>query len=90
MGLRFEWDQFKAKENYARHGISFDSATAVFSDPFALEFRDDRKDYGEDRFVIVELAEGHVLYVAYTERDEAMRIISAWRATKHEQEAYFE
>jgi putative transcriptional regulator len=61
VGLRFEWDEFKAKENYARHGISFDLATAVFSDPFALELLDDRRDYGEDRFVIIGLAEGQLL-----------------------------
>jgi len=53
--------------------------------PFALEFLDDRQDYGEDRYVIIGMAEGQVLsFIAYTERDERVRIISARRATGDE------
>ena len=33
----FEWDQTKAAENYAKHGVSFEAAKAAFSDPFAVE-----------------------------------------------------
>jgi uncharacterized DUF497 family protein len=36
------------------------------------------------------MVEGDLLYVAYAERNEVIRIISARRATKHEQEAYFQ
>jgi len=62
----------------------------VFNDPFAIERLDDREDYGEDRFVMIGMAEGNVLlYVAYTEREERIRIISARRATHNEQEDYF-
>jgi uncharacterized DUF497 family protein len=49
LGLRFEWDLAKAARNEIDHGISFEAATLVFDDPFALEWRDDRDDYGEDR-----------------------------------------
>ena len=60
----------------------------VFKDPFAIEFLDDRQDYGEDRYVI--MAEAQVLlFVAYAEREERVRIISARRATRDEQEHYF-
>jgi len=90
MNLRFEWDKSKAKKNYAKHGVSFHMAKGVFKDPFAVEFLDDRQDYGEERFVIVGMVDGHLLYVAFTERNEVIRIISARRATKHEQEAYFQ
>ena len=90
MGLTFRWDKNKAKNNYAKHGVSFDLAKDVFKDPFAVEFLDDRQDYGEERFVIIGMAGDHLLYVAYTERNEVIRIISARRATKHEQEAYFQ
>ena len=55
-----------------------------------IELLDDREDYGEERFVIIGMAEGDVLlFVAYTEREERIRIISARRATKHEQDDYF-
>ncbi|HTC88096.1 MAG TPA: BrnT family toxin [Bryobacteraceae bacterium] len=49
------------------------------------------KDYGEERFVIIGMADGQVLlFVAYTERGERIRIISARRATEHEEDDYFE
>ncbi len=70
--------------------MSFDLATTVFKDPFAVERRDEREDYGEQRFVIIGMAEGHVLlFVAYTEREDRIRIISARRATQREQDDYF-
>lgn len=90
MNLKFEWDESKAKSNYAKHSVSFDFAKGVFGDAFAIEFLDDRKDYGEERLVLIGMVEGHVLYVAFTERNGIIRIISAREATKHEQEAYFE
>jgi len=63
----------------------------VFNDPFATERLDDRADYGEERFVIVGRVEGNVLlFVAYTEREEQIRIISARRATQYEQDDYFQ
>lgn len=72
------------------HGVSFDLAKTAFKDPFAVERLDDREDYGEERFVLIGRAEGNVvLFVAYTEREGRMRIISARRATQNEQDDYF-
>ena len=88
--LEFEWRDAKAEGNWQTHGVSFELASTVFKDPFAIEFLDDREDYGEERFVVIGMAEGKVLlFVAYTEREERIRIISARRATKHEQDHYF-
>lgn len=88
--MAFDWDDAKAAANLQAHGVSFELAKTVFKDPFAIEFLDDREDYGEDRFVIIGMAEGQVLlFVAYTERVERIRIISARRATKNEQDQYF-
>jgi len=36
----YEWDPKKADENLKRHKVSFDEATSVFTDPFALTFDD--------------------------------------------------
>jgi len=73
------------------HGVSFDLARTVFRDPFAIERLDDRADYGEERFVMIGMAEGDILlFVAYTEREERIRIISARRATQYEQDDYFQ
>ena len=87
--LAFEWDKAKAADNYTRHGVSFELAMKVFNDPFAVERIDDRQDYGEERFILIGLAEAHVLVVTYTEREERIRLISARRATRHEQDDYF-
>jgi uncharacterized DUF497 family protein len=90
MKLEFEWHDAKAEANWQAHGVSFELARTVFKDPFAVERLDDREDYGECRFVIIGMAEGHlVLFVAYTEREERIRIISARRATQDEQDDYF-
>ena len=90
MKLEFEWHRAKAEANLRTHGVSFGLAETVFKDPFAIELVDDREDYGEERFVIVGMAEGRVLlFVAYTEREGRIRIISARRATQHEQDEYF-
>ncbi len=90
MKLEFEWHKSKASANLRNHGVSFELATTVFKDPFAVERLDDREDYGEERFVIVGMAQGSVvLYVAYTEREGRIRIISARRAMQNEQDDYF-
>jgi uncharacterized DUF497 family protein len=91
MKLEFEWHTAKAEANFRRHGVSFDLAKTVFNDPFAIDFLDDREEYGEERFVMIGMAEGKVLlFVAYTEREEHVRIISARRATQYEQDEYFQ
>ena len=88
--MRFEWHDAKAKSNLERHGVSFELAKTVFGDEFAIESPDDRAEYGEDRFTVLGMAEGGVLLlVAYTERGTRIRIISARRAMKHEQDEYF-
>ena len=88
--MEFDWHDAKADANLQSHGVSFDLAMTVFRDPFAVERLDDREDYGEERFVIIGMAEGNVvLFVAYTEREERIRIISARRATQYEQDDYF-
>lgn len=88
--LQFEWDDAKAARNEAIHGVSFDAATLVFTDPFALEWLDDREDLGEDRYVVLGMADGRLLYVAYTMRGETIRIISARGAEPHERRKYHE
>ena len=92
MGLEFDWRGIgnKAARNLRDHGVSFELATTVFTDPFAIERIDDREDYGEERFVITGMAKGNILLlVVYTERQGRIRIISARRATKREQDDYF-
>jgi uncharacterized DUF497 family protein len=89
VGSEFEWDEEKAAENLRKHGVSFPQAALAFRDPLAVDLFDDREDYEEDRFLHIGSYAGQVLTVAYTERGgDRIRIISARRATKDEQEYY--
>jgi uncharacterized protein len=80
----FEWDDAKAAANVAKHGVSFEIARDVFKYPFALDWLDQREDYGELRHVTIGMVEGRLLYVAYTMRDDVIRIISARGAEPYE------
>jgi uncharacterized protein len=75
----------KNAENYAKHGIDFERACWAFRDPFAIERLDERENYGEDRVILIGMTEGVVLF----ERASRLRLISARRATKREQDDYF-
>jgi uncharacterized DUF497 family protein len=86
----FEWDEAKAADNYRNHGVTFDLAKSVFADPFAIDRVDDREDYGEDRFIILGMVDGRLLFVAYTIRNDTIRIISARGAEPHEKRKYHE
>ncbi len=89
MSPEFEWDQDKAAENLATHGVAFRKATLVFLDPLSLEEIDDRIDYGEDRYIRIGMSEGQLLMVVYTERETGkIRIISARKANQHEKKDY--
>ena len=87
---KFQWDNTKAAENYTAHGVRFEAACEVFQDPFALEWLDDREDYGEDRYIILGMVENRLLYVAYTMRGEKIRLISARGAEPQERRQYHE
>ena len=87
--MAFEWDPEKAAENLRLHGIAFEDATHIFDGP-TVEAADTREDYGEDRFLAFGVVQGIELAVVYTEREDAIRLISARRATKHERKAYWQ
>ncbi len=86
----FEWDDAKAAQNYADHGVTFETAKWVFKDAFAIGRLDDREDYGEDRYSIIGMVDGRVLYVAFTLRNGNIRIISARGAEPNERRQYHE
>ena len=56
---------------------------------FAVVWIDKQKDYNEDRVNLLGLSGREVLFVAYTERGDNIRIIMARRAEKHEQQRYY-
>ncbi len=86
--MEFQFDPAKAVGNLRKHGVSFADAEGVFMDPLALH-RLDPDAEGEERFVAIGAGSaGHLLVVVYTLRSEAIRLISARRATPTEIRAY--
>ena len=85
----FEWDDVKARGNNGKHGLTFEVASRAFFDPLKVIVDDDREDYGEDRWNCIVMVAGHVLLVCYTMRGSNVRIISARRADRDEQDTYF-
>ena len=87
--MGFEFDRNKNTENKRKHGVAFEDAQLAFNDVFALDRVDLDAGYGETRMVIIGMAKGRLLTVVYTERGERTRIITARKATKHEQRDYY-
>lgn len=87
--MDFEWDEQKAAENERKHHIDFNTAARVFLDPNWLEDYDSEHGGEEDRWIAIGLVDARLLVVVYTERHEAIRIISARKAVKNEQKAYY-
>ncbi|MBO7555581.1 MAG: BrnT family toxin [Neisseriaceae bacterium] len=85
----FEWDNDKAIANLNKHGVSFDEARTVFDDAFVIFIEDDRERYGEQRFQAIGVSQkGKLLTVGWTQRNNKMRIISAFKATKELRRLY--
>jgi hypothetical protein len=87
--MEFEWDEAKRQTNLGKRRLDFADAEIVFSGA-TFTFEDDRFEYGEDRYITLGLLNGMVIVIAHTERNEVIRIISMRKATKHEQQLYFQ
>ena len=87
----FEWDRRKAASNRAKHGISFEEAATVLGDPLGRIVDDPRHSDAEQRYVLLGNSRaGRLVTVMFTERGEAIRIISARPATRRERSDYEE
>lgn len=89
--MRFDWDPTKAALNLRKHGVSFADAISAFADPLARLYPNETPDAGEERFVLLgQSAGGLLLVVVHVEEGDAVRIISAWKATRRERRIYEE
>jgi uncharacterized DUF497 family protein len=88
--VKYEWDNGKAAENLRKHGVDFADAVAALEDPNRLEEIDDRFVYGEERVQVIGMAHNKVLFViVLLPSEDTCRIISARKATQHEQDRYY-
>lgn len=89
--MKYEWDESKHQENFKKHGVTFEEAQTIWSDPLSQEFNDDSHSEKEDRYLRVGYSiKSRVLLVVYCERDngDIVRIISARKANPSERSNY--
>jgi len=90
--LKFEWDKKKNKSNANKHGVDFEEAQTVFFDEYAIQFYDPEHSEDEDRFILLGTSfKSKTLIVChcFKEEETIIRIISARKADKSEQQAYW-
>ena len=85
--MHYDWDDEKNKANIAKHGIDFNLAEK-FDWLSAIEIQDNRKDYGEERWIALGLIENRLYVLIYVHRQSCIRIISLRKANKREREFY--
>lgn len=96
MKLLFEWDAKKAHNNHQKHGVHFDEARTIFSDPLLLTYPDELHSEKEERFISIGYSSrNRILLVVHTEHHETeigiiIRIISCRKATNKERKSYEE
>ena len=90
--IEFEWDEIKESKNKDKHGVSFEEASSVFYDDFAVQFYDkENSELEEDRFLILGISnQSRLLMICHCERqsENILRIISARKATNSERKFY--
>jgi uncharacterized protein len=90
--LRFVWDEAKNRSNLRKHHVSFQEAQTAFLDENAKMYFDPDHSESEERFILLGISfQLRVLIVChcYREKDLVVRIISARKADRREQENYW-
>ena len=91
MKVTVEWDPVKARANHRKHGVMFEEAATVFTDPLSSTIFDPLHSKAEERFIIIgQSLQRRLLVVVHTDRDDTLRIISARVANTHERKTYEE
>jgi hypothetical protein len=87
--MEFEWDDQKNNINIEKHCIDFNFAKEIFSGVW-ISKPDNRRDYGEERFIALGLLGEFVLVTVCTLRGQKIRLISTRRANAEERRIYYE
>lgn len=86
--MRLDWDDRKGALNLAKHGCDFADAVEIFQGNH-LEIRDERRDYGEPRFIVMGYIKNRAMVAVYTCRGTGtIRIISLRKANSREKESF--
>ena len=85
----YEWNETKNNSNLEKHGLDFNLAIEVFSDPNGITHLNRNID-GEERSQIIGKLQNEIIivFVVFTQRKQKIRIISARKANKKERQIY--
>ena len=84
--MRFEFDLKKNKLNGEKHGIDFEKAQLLWTDPDRIQIP--AKTVDEPRFMVIGKIDGKHWSAILTFREDNIRIISVRRSRKEEIEIY--
>jgi hypothetical protein len=85
--VQFEWDEHKNRLNIEKHGIALSDSWQIFERPLLIRL-DERKDYGEPRWIALGDLDGTVVVLVFTRRGDTIRAISIRKGNKHERQIY--
>jgi len=88
MKKEFTWNEKKNRKNQRKHGVSFEEAIEVFYDPKNLEMYDWTHSFFEDRWKMIGFSGTAILTVFFSERNKVIKIFSARKSAKIEEEEY--
>ncbi|MDD5206787.1 MAG: BrnT family toxin [Desulfobacterales bacterium] len=84
--MEFEWDPNKNRQNFAKHGIAFETAISLWNDLDRVEIL---APYPlENRYVLIAKIDNQLWSAVYTLREGAIRMISVRRSRKQEKSLY--
>lgn len=81
------YDPAKRASNLEKHGVDFEDAR-FFDFSSALVWEDERREYGEVRWVAVGLLGKRLHVICFTETEAGIRVISFRKANKREVKHY--
>ena len=85
--MRIEFDPAKRAATLEARGLDMAFADEVFAGA-TLTVEDDRRNYGEKRFITIGLLRAEMVVLVWTPRNDAYRIISMRKANERERKLY--
>lgn len=85
--MQFEWDEGKRRKTIVERDVDILRAARIFENT-VIRSIDARQDYGEIRYRAVGLVDGECYVLVYTQRADAIRLITAWKGGRNERREY--
>lgn len=85
--MKIGFDPAKREWTLEHRGLDFADAERVFAAP-GITVEDDRRDYGEDRYLTYGRLDGRLVAIVWTPRTDCRHVISMRKANEREQRKY--